>query len=72
MIDPGTEWTGKPTAAGRSAKGSGHLREAVKHSLLSEQVALKNYNVALALSISKTFPVESRYKRGGKPGPSGR
>lgn len=42
MIDPGTEWTGKPTAAGCSAEGSGHLREAAKHSLLSEQVALKN------------------------------
>lgn len=69
MIDPGTEWTEEPTAAGHSAEGSGHLREGVKHSLPGEQAAVKNYNVALALSISKTLPAESRYKRGGKQGP---
>lgn len=68
MIDPGTEWTEEPTAAGHSAEGSGHLR-GVKHSLPGEQAAVKNYNVALALSISKTLPAESRYKRGGKQGP---
>ena len=54
MIDPGAEWTEKPTAAGHSAEASGHLRERVKHSLPGERAAVKNYNVALALSISKT------------------
>lgn len=52
---PGIEWTEKPTAAGHSAEGSGHLREVVKPSLPCKQAILKNYNVALALSIRKTI-----------------
>ena len=55
MIDPGTEWTEKPTAAGHSAEVSEHLGEEVKPSLPCEQAILKSYRVALALSFSETL-----------------
>ena len=55
MIDPGIEWTEKPTAAGHSAEVSGHLGEEVKPSLPCEQAILNSYRVALALSIGEAL-----------------